>query len=637
MDAIMGWVLIAVSAVALSLTREEAVLGTTLAILAAGPVVAWAARDRVPGWMIGLSLSAISFMLPWPLTERMTLIFAVQCLLYVGSVSIRQVIAAASLMVVAGQSKLSPGFQLASLCWLAALMTWLALRQRELREKRAARRPWRSRDVILIGGQLAFTAAFGAGTAVGLPVFERWMVEKAVDLTSERQSGFGTHTDLNGVESVRTTSKIALRIHAKGSFYMRGQAYGTYHMGVWTSAREGTRKLDPLPADPGARVVQVTSVIPNNRIGFAPLATEGVDATTTMYADACGVATSHEPLVEWGFRLPPDGRRPRAAPLTAEERALYLQVTPEFEALVRPLYKPLQRPGATDRQKLGALVYMLNERCTYSLEPGAPRGEEPVARFLNKTRKGHCEYFASAMTLLGRLAGVPCRYVTGYAASECNPFGGYLMARDCDAHAWTEAYLPGEGWTEWDATPAVWTQDAKEQESALSKWLHELLDYLEERITTLWDRFVEAVLRPAGAWLARSGSVLARVAALVALLVLAWLGSGRWRSLLAWLIAFRERRRARADDDAPPERRAAINALTALEALLEPHGVHRGNATTPFELAARVDERLLPEPARNAARELIDLFCSFRYGGAPWDQARAEACIARLTEALRAR
>ena len=77
-------------------------------------------------------------------------------------------------------------------------------------------------------------------------------------------------------------------------------------------------------------------------------------------------------------------------------------------------------------------------------------------RFLTKTRKGHCEYFASSLALLSRMAGVPSRYVTGYAAVERNKFGGYLMARDSDAHAWTETYFEGEGWTVWDPTPSGW-------------------------------------------------------------------------------------------------------------------------------------------------------------------------------------
>jgi hypothetical protein len=70
-------------------------------------------------------------------------------------------------------------------------------------------------------------------------------------------------------------------------------------------------------------------------------------------------------------------------------------------------------------------------------------------------KKGYCEYFATATTLLLRLAGVPARYVTGYALRPFQRVGDHYVVRDSDAHAWAEAYLPGRGWVEVDATPAA--------------------------------------------------------------------------------------------------------------------------------------------------------------------------------------
>jgi transglutaminase-like putative cysteine protease len=44
--------------------------------------------------------------------------------------------------------------------------------------------------------------------------------------------------------------------------------------------------------------------------------------------------------------------------------------------------------------------------------------ETELARFLLHTRSGHCEYFATATTLLLRYAGVPTRYAVGYSVQE---------------------------------------------------------------------------------------------------------------------------------------------------------------------------------------------------------------------------
>ena len=49
-----------------------------------------------------------------------------------------------------------------------------------------------------------------------------------------------------------------------------------------------------------------------------------------------------------------------------------------------------------------------------------------------------------------RAAGVPARIVTGYLGGEWNPVGGYCIVRQSEAHAWTEVWLDGQGWTRVD-------------------------------------------------------------------------------------------------------------------------------------------------------------------------------------------
>ena len=50
---------------------------------------------------------------------------------------------------------------------------------------------------------------------------------------------------------------------------------------------------------------------------------------------------------------------------------------------------------------------------------------------------------------------MPARYVTGYALRPFQRAGDHYVVRDSNAHAWAEAYLPGRGWVEVDATPAA--------------------------------------------------------------------------------------------------------------------------------------------------------------------------------------
>ncbi len=88
---------------------------------------------------------------------------------------------------------------------------------------------------------------------------------------------------------------------------------------------------------------------------------------------------------------------------------------------------------------------------TYTLSPVTPPGNQDfVSFFLLRGKEGYCTYFASAMAVLGRLSGLPTRYVEGYAAI---PVDGVANVTADKAHAWCEVYFDGFGWIAFDATP----------------------------------------------------------------------------------------------------------------------------------------------------------------------------------------
>ena len=90
----------------------------------------------------------------------------------------------------------------------------------------------------------------------------------------------------------------------------------------------------------------------------------------------------------------------------------------------------------------------------YTMQP--PRlADNAVDEFLFATRKGFCEHYASAFTVVMRAAGIPARVVTGYQGGEYNPYGGYLLVRQSDAHAWSEVWIEDRGWLRVDPTAAV--------------------------------------------------------------------------------------------------------------------------------------------------------------------------------------
>lgn len=107
--------------------------------------------------------------------------------------------------------------------------------------------------------------------------------------------------------------------------------------------------------------------------------------------------------------------------------------------------------NASPYEKALQLQAFLQENYPYSLDVSTPPdGVDFVSYFMLWEQKGYCTYFASAMTVLCRMHGIPARYVTGYMARPGEDGIAHVTGRD--AHAWTEIYLNGIGWLPIDAT-----------------------------------------------------------------------------------------------------------------------------------------------------------------------------------------
>jgi transglutaminase-like putative cysteine protease len=111
-------------------------------------------------------------------------------------------------------------------------------------------------------------------------------------------------------------------------------------------------------------------------------------------------------------------------------------------------------------------------------------GQLALEDFLFRTRRGHCEFFATAMVVMLRSQGIPARFVTGFLGGEENAFEGYYIVRQSNAHAWVEAWAPGFGWSVFDPTPASGRPGVAERDLPLL--FSEVWDFVQFR----WDRYV---------------------------------------------------------------------------------------------------------------------------------------------------
>ena len=68
-------------------------------------------------------------------------------------------------------------------------------------------------------------------------------------------------------------------------------------------------------------------------------------------------------------------------------------------------------------------------------------------------RRGYCEYYASAMTVMLRASGIPARVAYGFLPGKRENTLEVVAA--ASAHWWVEVYFPGTGWVEFDPTGEV--------------------------------------------------------------------------------------------------------------------------------------------------------------------------------------
>ena len=92
----------------------------------------------------------------------------------------------------------------------------------------------------------------------------------------------------------------------------------------------------------------------------------------------------------------------------------------------------------------------------YSLDiPAPPLGQDVVDYFLFDLKKGYCDYYATAMAILARAAGLPSRLVVGYATGSFDPANNRYVVTEADAHSWVEIYFNGRGWVEFEPTASL--------------------------------------------------------------------------------------------------------------------------------------------------------------------------------------
>ncbi|HUY88918.1 MAG TPA: transglutaminaseTgpA domain-containing protein [Pirellulales bacterium] len=314
---------------------------------------------------------------------------------------------------------------------------------------------------------------------------------------------------------------------------------------------------------------------------------------------------------------------------------------------------------------------------------------DPVEDFLTKHPVGHCEYFASALTLMLRSVRIPARLAIGFKGGEWNDAGKYYQVRELHAHTWVEAWIGPENlppavrnsklaqkngaWLILDPTPIgsdldryevlglyswkqfldlsqfLWSNyvlgmDSQRQQESIyqpliariEEQLKQLAD--EEYRQALWDRLGEKLggqqFGLSAGWLSWQGLLVAATGLLI--VAGGYRGSKRAiKPVRGWV---RNRwRRARGHSG------ARVEFYERFEALLARRHWVRGASQTPREFALSVGGQFAESPATKQAavlpRRIVETFYRVRFGGQRLDNLESQAveqAISELAEALKA-
>jgi hypothetical protein len=263
--------------------------------------------------------------------------------------------------------------------------------------------------------------------------------------------------------------KINFIVASPRPAYWRIQVYDTYDASGWSNRPVSDFMLDEdetwgglakRPAD--AMTFSVTTDI---RTDFLLLAGDFIasDTPTLVHAGGEDVVSITIPRVlnpgesySVATRFPSPSPEELAAAGTdypPEVLEHYLQLPPDFSDEVGRLASRTTRRADTPYEKVQALDAYLS-RLPYSTSISAPpAGTDGVAHFLFTAKSGFCLYFASAMAVMLRSVDVPARLAVGYLPGEPGARVGEYILRDKHYHAWAQAYFPGYGWVDIEATP----------------------------------------------------------------------------------------------------------------------------------------------------------------------------------------
>ncbi len=503
----------------------------------------------------------------------------------------------------------------------------------------------------------------------------------AYSMGTDLSTGFSDHVQLGQIGQIQQSNSPVMHIQIDGdsvgrySLYWRGVALSNFDGQSWSHPHQqfiaerisdDSFEIPSVEINTGAvatwqhpihyRVVM--EPIGTNIFFLAPLPRRVSGPYQMISVDSGGsVYDMDERHPISGYGADSDIGRPSPSQLRAVEARFsspyltpYLRL-PDVDPRVRSLALQITGSASNNYDRAEALENYLRSHYGYTLQLPRTRVRDPIANFLFERKRGHCEYFASAMAVMLRTLGIPSRLVNGFRSDEFNDITGNYIVRAKDAHSWVEVYFPGYGWQTFDPTPGGaiqtpqgWGRLGLYLDAATSFWQEWIISYDSSHQYVLGRAALSGARNSADhtrawarlkyeswvAWARRSQTrlqhsywswVLAGSSLLIGIVLLANLSR-----ILLWL----RQRWLTAHPERSPSNAAAMWYERMLRVVAR-RSLHKRLTQTPREFVNTVSE----EPLRTTISEFTEAYELARFGESRDDAMRLSRLYEEVESAVK--
>ncbi len=271
--------------------------------------------------------------------------------------------------------------------------------------------------------------------------------------------------------------EVALRVQARGaepgeSLYWRGQTFALYTGRGWENPADALTETELAAGEPWSSTVLLADrrtvltrmevVAASRAVLYGAGEPISVDrpyrAVTRAPGELVALSAPRGPRVYnlLGGVIDPDPELLRLAgedyPTNNGFRDFYLQLPSNLSPELLQYVDEIAADAETPYDRAIAIEAALRE-IPYSLDVPPPSdGVEVVSWFLFDLQRGYCDYYATSMVVMARLAGIPARLAIGYSTGDYDFDKGQYVVTELSAHSWPELYFPGFGWVPFEPT-----------------------------------------------------------------------------------------------------------------------------------------------------------------------------------------